>query len=52
MALAEVCGLAGSKILGDNQFSTGAFHDEIMVNSGNMENNFQLAMPPFANVRL
>lgn len=54
MALAEICGLSGSgsNILRNNQFSTNAMYDEMMVASGNMENNYQLAMPPYANVRL
>lgn len=52
MALAEICGFAGSKILNNKPFSTSAFEDEIMQASGNMVNNYQLAMPPYSNVRL
>lgn len=52
MALADLCGFNGSKVLNNKQFSTNAFEDEIMQASGNMVNNYQLAMPPYSNVRL
>lgn len=48
MALADICGL--SNLLEQKEFTSKAFHDEMMINCGNMENNYQLAMPPFANV--
>lgn len=50
MALSEISGL--SNLLDKNEFSSKAFHDEMMFNSCNLENNYQLAMPPFANVSI
>lgn len=52
MALAEVCGIAEASYMKDKKFSTNDFYSDIITASGNFENNYQLACPPFANVRL
>lgn len=48
MALADICGL--DSVMKRNDFSLNALQEEVQCNSGNIENNYQLAMPPFANV--
>lgn len=48
MALADICGL--NSVMKRNDFSLNAMQEEMQINSGNIENNYQLAMPPFANV--
>jgi len=47
MALADICGL--TDFFNEAEFSTNALHKDMMINSGNMENNYKLAMPPFEN---
>lgn len=48
MALADICGL--DSVMKRNDFSLNAMQEELQFNSGNIENNYQLAMPPYANV--
>lgn len=50
MALADICGL--NNVIRRNDMSMDALKDDLLINSGNMENNYQLAMPPYENVRL
>lgn len=50
MALADICGF-GQQLAQRNDNKPSLFQDD-MINCGNFENNYQLAMPPFANVRL
>lgn len=51
MALADLCGI--NNYLKRNDTSMNALHDDMMFNQcANIENNYQLAIPPFANVRL
>lgn len=50
MALAEICGL--DSVMRRNDCSVRSLHEEVLINSANIENNYQLAMPPYANVRL
>jgi len=47
MALAEICGF--DNYLKRNEFHENTLHEEMMINSGNIANNYQLAMPPFSN---
>lgn len=48
MALADICGL--NNVMKRNDFSLNSMQEELKINSGNIENNYQLAMPSFANV--
>lgn len=50
MALADICGL--SHVTRRNDMSMDALQSDMMMNSCNIENNYQLAMPPYSNVRL
>lgn len=51
MALADICGL--DTCLKRNDTTSNALSEDMMLNQcTNIENNYQLAMPPFANVRL
>lgn len=52
MALAEICGLSEANYMKDVKFSTNDFYGDIKQNSCNMDNHYQLAVPPFENVRL
>ena len=52
MALAEICGLSETNLLSNNEFTPRSFHNDILENSCNFDNNYQLSMPPYANVRL
>lgn len=36
-----------TNLLDNKEFTSKALHDEMMFNCVNMENNYQLAMPPF-----
>lgn len=50
MALAEICGLSDAPFMKANSFSTDDAGIELFKLSGNMEDPFSLAVPPFANV--
>lgn len=51
MALADICGL--DNCLKRNDTTMQALNEDMAINQcSNIENNYQLAMPPFANVRL
>lgn len=51
MALADICGF--NNYMKPNGTTMSALHEEMMVNQcSNMDNNYQLAMPPFENVSI
>lgn len=52
MALTEICGLSEANYMKDVKFSTNDFYGDIKQNSSNIDNHYQLAVPPFENVRL
>lgn len=52
MALADICGLNEASIFMDAQFSPSAFYNDVEMQSCNIENSYQLAQPPYSNVRL
>lgn len=50
MALADICGF--DKFMKPNGTTANALSDDMVLNQcSNIENNYQLAMPPFENVR-
>ncbi len=51
MALADVCGLSDS-FFKEARFSNRDFQADITKYSSNFDNHYQLAAPPFENVRL
>lgn len=52
MALIELCGLADAPFMNSSPFSRDDMQAEMMRQSSNMENCFQLAVPPYEKVRL
>lgn len=49
MALADICRF--DNFMKPNSTTTSALFEDVMVNQcSNIENNYQLAMPPFENV--
>lgn len=52
MALADICGISNSSYMRDRQFTESDFQSEMRTASGNFEDNYRLAVPPFSNVRL
>lgn len=49
MALADICGF--NNFMKPNGTTSTALNDDMMLNQcSNMDNNYQLAMPPFENV--
>lgn len=49
MALAEICGF--DSFMKPNHMTPMALNDDMMNQCSNIDNNYQLAMPPFENVR-
>lgn len=50
MALADMCSL--NSFMKPNHTTTTAIYDDVVTNQcSNIGNNYQLAMPPFENVR-
>lgn len=50
MALTDICGISNASYMKEKQFSTNDFYGDIRTASGNFEDNYQLAVPPYANV--
>lgn len=48
MALADICGF--NSFMKPKTTTPDALHDEMMEQCANIDNNYQLAMPPFENV--
>lgn len=50
MALADICGF--DNFMKPNGTTASALHDDMVIDQcTNLDNNYQLAMPPFENVR-
>lgn len=52
MALAGICGIAETSYMKDASFTASDFAGDVHRASQNFDNNYQLAVPPFENVRL
>lgn len=52
MALADICGLSDSSFMREAHFTPADFAGDMDRATQNFENNYQLSVPPFANVRL
>lgn len=52
MALADICGISDSSYMKAASFTPDDFAGDMFRATQNFENNYQLAVPPFANVRL
>lgn len=50
MALSDICNF--NSYMKSNNMSPDALHSDMMDQCCNLDNNLQLAMPPFSNVRL
>lgn len=50
MALSDICNF--NDYMKSNNMSADALHSDMMDQCCNLDNNLQLAMPPFSNVRL
>lgn len=49
MALAGICGIAESSYMKDASFTSADFGSDLYQAAQNFENNYQLAVPPYAN---